>query len=398
MRFTLLTYLCICLLLAALFMVLSFNSGFGYVYIQWLGWQIQSNLFLLLFLLFIASGIFYLLWRLLRYTLRRNLQRYQIPKSFQQLHPYEQLGVLWLLKAERVEQNRIFQTYQNSVLLNPLIHAKLLLKQQQPEQAKIWLQQTPNPLFELTELLKVEIALLERDYAVALERLEFLTVQPLSAWLHPISDAYQAELQEHWLQLSRVCPWWLFKASHQPRFDVQQTQIWFQALLVQREQADAIEQQLFFDWYDHIESDINQNYDIEQQILLLKLINQFDALHQSSYLLAQNILQQRFVPQVLYIWLDKALNHSQEDILVLEQQVQNWQQQYPAQASLTFAQWHIYQRQAKHEQAKHLLSQYPDDAYMAYLRIQDALQHTTSLQQDIHLLLHYSKQDFKFDL
>jgi hypothetical protein len=396
MRFTVLTYLCLCLILLALFMVLSYNSGFGYVYIQWLGWQLQSNLLLILFMLFISAAIFFVLWQLLKFALQANFQHYRMPKSFDELHQYEQLGVLWLLNAEQSEQKRIVLSFQRSVLLHPLIRTKLLLKQNHAEEAKAWLKHTPSPLFEMAELLKIEIAMAEKNYVLALERLEFLTVQPLSAWLQPVSQAYQTELHEHWLQLSRICPWWLFKASYQPEFNAEQNLIWLQALLTQRDQADIVEQQLFIQWYLGLESIVAQ-YDIEQQILLLKLINQFEQLHHSTYVLSQKILQQRFVPQVLYIWLDKALHHAQQDIGSLELQVQQWQQQYPAQSSLSFAQWHIYQQQGKYQQAQELLGLYAEDAYMAYLRIQDALKNMPALQHDVHLLLNYSKQDFKFD-
>ena len=396
MRFISLTYLCLCLILLAVFLMLSYNAGFGYVYIQWLGWQLQSNLLLLLVVLFVGAAIFFLLWKLLQGGLQENWQRYRIPKSYEHLHPYEQLGILWLLKAEKKQHTLIFNTYAKSALINPLIRAKIFLKQNNITEAKAWLDQSQIPLFELAELLKVEIALIEKNYVVALERLEFLTVQPLSAWLQPVKEMYLTELREQWLQLSKICPWWLFKAFNQPKFNDEQNRIWLQSLLQQRDQADLIEQNLFIQWYA-TQQVLISNYDLEQLIVLLKLINQFEQLHHETYLLSQRILQRCFDPQVLYIWLDQVLNHAQLDILSIEQQVEHWQQQYPAQPSLSFAKWHIYHRQAKHAEAEALLAQYPEDPYMAYLRIQDVIQNMPSLQYDLKRILHYSKQDFKFD-
>lgn len=396
MRDRVLSYICLTMLLIAVIFVLSFNSGFGYVYIQWLGWQMQSNLFVLLVFLVGFMAVFSLLWHILRKFFRRRFQKHIIPKSFQELHPYERIGIVWLLHAELVEQERVISTYQNSELLYPLISARLLIDQGHGDQARQWLKENQNPLFELAELLKIDIALADKNYAEALDRLEFLTVQPLSIWLQAVEKAYQAELREKWLLLSKTCPWWIFKASHQPQFNPEQNVIWLQALLDQSLEASDADQQLFLEWYQSIALDL-PDMDIQEQILILKLLSQFAVFNAESADFAQKILQQRFVPEVLYIWLDKAL-HQQQPIQYLEQQIQQWQELYPAQPSLTFAQWHIYQRQQNFEQARQLLNQFPDDAYMAYLRIQDAIKSSDALQDDLKLLLQYSKQDFKFDL
>lgn len=397
MRYFLLSYLSVCLILIVIFILLSFNAGFGYVYIQWHGWQLQSNLFLLLMILLTGYGVLYALGYLGKALFRRNIQKYQIPKSFQHLHPYERLGILWLLHAERVERQKIISTYQSSVLLSPLIQARLWLNQQETGQARQALKQIKNPLFELAELLKIDIALAEQQYAEALDRLEFLTVQPLSIWLQPVQHAYQVELQDKWMQLSQTCPWWIFKASHQPQFNTQQNILWFQALLNQSDHVSQEEQQLLQEWFEQQHGRI-QNYDIQEKILLLKLMGQFDLFNVDTFKFAHEILQQRFIPEVLYIWLDQALNHAGITLEHIDQQIQGWQQQYASQPSLSFAKWHVLQRQQKFEEAEQVLSQYPDDPYMAYLRLQDSIKTSNLLQDDLRLLLYYSRQDFKFNL
>lgn len=396
MRNQIISYLCLCALLLAVFFILSFNSGFGYVYVQWLGWQVQSNMLVMLLALFVCVAVVVMLWRFLRKVLRRKMQKYTVPKSFRELHPYERMGIVWLLHGERAEQEKIIATYQESTLLYSLIQAKFCIAQGQTEQAKQWLKQIQNPLFELAELLKIDIALAEKRYAEALDRLEFLTVQPLSTWLKPVEAAYQIELQEKWLLLSQTCPWWIFKASHQPQFQCEQQQVWLHALLAQSEQASDEAQRLFLDWARQRLNDGAQS-DIQENIILLKLMCQFHVFDAETAQFAQQLLAQRFIPEVLYIWLDKSLNQP-VDIQVLDAQVQNWKVQYPAQPSLSFAQWHIDQRQHKFAEADALLNQFPDDAYMAYLRIQNTLQASEMLQHDLKVLLHYSKQDFKFDL
>ncbi|KAF7276657.1 hypothetical protein GWI33_009984, partial [Rhynchophorus ferrugineus] len=245
-----------------------------------------------------------------------------------------------MLHAERIEQQRIIATYRASALLSPLIEARLLLNRDQPEQAERILTETTTPLFELVEILKIEIALKMQHYAEALERLDFLTVQPLSVWLHPIQDAYQLELLDKWLQFSQFCPWCIFKATHQPQFNTEQNSVWLQALLEQSQHATDEEQQLLLRWYITEQTHIQQ-YEIQDKLILLKLMSQFDVFNSNTFQFAQDILQQRFIPEVLYIWLDHALNHANVPFVQVEQQIQYWQEQYPSQPSLSFAKWHI---------------------------------------------------------
>lgn len=415
MRDRILSYLCLCLVLIVAFVVASFDRGFGYVYIQWLGWQFQSNLFAILLTLFVMMGLLSLVWLAIRRLFRRNLQKHIVPNSFQDLHPYERLGVVWLLNAERSEQTRILSVYDQSELLKALIQAKLMLNQGQLDEAKHCLETTKTPLFELVKLLKIDAALIEKDQAFALEQLEFLTVQPLSAWLHPVEPAYRAELQQKWLQLSQTCPWWLFKASHQPVFDDEQQLLWLQALLDQRDVADIEDQQAFFKWFEQIKAtDTLKTLPLANKITILKLLNEYEVWirqypqdshhqipndHQIQVIdFAQQILQERFVPEVLYIWLNQTLKQHDVNLNDLEQRIDAWEQLYPAQPSLTFAKWHLYRHQGRFEYADALLTQFPDDPYMAYLRLQQAFASSNSLQNDLKRLLQYSEQDFKFDL
>lgn len=398
MRQNIFPYVLLCLILTALFIVASFHQGFGYVYIQWSGWQIQSNLLFILWLLFIGAGILYALSLLLKRIFRRSLQKYQIPKHFNQLHPYEKLGVLWLLHAIPSQHDFITRTYKESVLLYPLVQAQILLNQQKHRQAQQWLKQDQSQLFEIHELLKIELALRQQDYPQALDRLQFLTVQPLSQWLQAVQGAYQTELQQKWLQYAIQCPWQILHIEVKPQLNSEQNQQWLQALLNQMSLATAEDKTALTAWYQPLSEQLPPYESVDENIVLLKLISQLDAFHQHSFQLAQWILQHRFQPQVLYIWLDKVLNQQYFSLAQIERQIEQWQQQYPAQPSLNFAQWHIYQRQGKYAEAEQLLRQYPEDAYMAYLRLQDSIKHADNLQHDLRLLLHYSKQDFKLDL
>ena len=396
MRNVILAYFILFLLSVGIFIVLSFHAGFGYVFLQWHGWQLQTNLFLVLILFFISLIAIYACWYGLKQIFRRNIQNHLQPKSFQKLHPYERLGILWLLKAEASEQQQIISTYQASALLHPLIRAQMSLNQLDTSSAKDWLKQSKNPLFELAELLKIDIALVEENHAEAFERIEFLSVQPLSTWLQPVANAYQAQLQEKWLQLSLQYPWKMFDATHQPQFDQAQNVLWLQALFQFRERADERVIDQLKTWIENQKSMID-DYPVEHKIILLKLMVQFEQFDLQSFAFAEQILEERFVPDVLYIWLDQVFEHAHLDIDVIASKIEAWSTQYPAQPSIAFAKWHIAQAQGKIDEANELLTQYPEDPYMAYLRIKSALP-SDDLQLDLKRLLQFSDQDFKFNL
>lgn len=396
MRNVILAYFILFLLSVGIFIVLSFHAGFGYVFLQWHGWQLQTNLFLVLILFFISLIAIYACWYGLKQIFRRNIQNHLQPKSFQKLHPYERLGILWLLKAEASEQQQIISTYQASALLHPLIRAQMSLNQLDTSSAKDWLKQSKNPLFELAELLKIDIALVEENHAEAFERIEFLSVQPLSTWLQPVANAYQAQLQEKWLQLSLQYPWKMFDATHQPQFDQAQNVLWLQALFQFRERADERVIDQLKTWIENQKSMID-DYPVEHKIILLKLMVQFEQFDLQSFAFAEQILEERFVPDVLYIWLDQVFEHAHLDIDVIASKIEAWSTQYPAQPSIAFAKWHIAKAQGKIDEANELLTQYPEDSYMAYLRIKSALP-SDDLQLDLKRLLQFSDQDFKFNL
>ena len=396
MRNVILAYFILFLLSVGIFIVLSFHAGFGYVFLQWHGWQLQTNLFLVLILFFISLIAIYACWYGLRQIFRRNIQNHLQPKSFKKLHPYERLGILWLLKAEAFEQQQIISTYQASALLHPLIRAQMSLNQLDTSSAKDWLKQSKNPLFELAELLKIDIALVEENHAEAFERIEFLSVQPLSTWLQPVATAYQAQLQQKWLQLSLQYPWKMFDATHQPQFDQAQNVLWLQALFQFRERADERVIDQLKTWIENQKSMID-DYPVEHKIILLKLMVQFEQFDLQSFAFAEQILEERFVPDVLYIWLDQVFEHAHLYIDVIASKIEAWSTQYPAQPSIAFAKWHIAQAQGKIDEANELLTQYPEDPYMAYLRIKSALP-SDDLQLDLKRLLQFSDQDFKFNL
>ena len=397
MRYILLSYLSFCLFILSIFVLLSYGHGFGYVFMQWHNWQLQTNVFVFIVLLFITVTSGYLTWNLLKKIFRRYLQKYQSAKSFNKLHPYEQLGVLWLLHAEKNEQQHIHQTYKKSYALYPLIRTRLALAQQDPEDAKKWLKQEHNPLFEVAELLKIDVALLEKNPDIALNRLEFLSVQPLSSWLIPIQQTYKIELNSKWFEFAKAYPWYIFKSEYHPVFAYDQQQAWLEALIQHSQLANEDDWLLFKNWYLK-NKNLIELYNIESKINILKLMSHDVSFDQDIIMLSEKLLREKFVPDLLYIWLGKQLKQHKPDFNIMLHAVEYWENQYTAQPSLSFAKWHIYQGLARGEEAQALLNLYPQDPYMAYLRLQNQVKVSEHLLNDLKLMMEYSKQDFSLDV
>ena len=112
-------YLLISLLAAALFSMLSFGYGAGYVYLYWRDWQIQTNIWFLLILLALLSLTGQLIWLAAKRYLSREQRKRENIFSFSKLHPYEQLAVVWLLNAAQ-DQRQFIQQLLNATERNRL--------------------------------------------------------------------------------------------------------------------------------------------------------------------------------------------------------------------------------------------------------------------------------------
>ena len=62
MKQILLAYVLVSLLTIAIISVLSFGHGAGYIYIYWHEWQIQSNIWFMVFVLALLSCTAQLIW------------------------------------------------------------------------------------------------------------------------------------------------------------------------------------------------------------------------------------------------------------------------------------------------------------------------------------------------
>ncbi|MFY5693400.1 heme biosynthesis protein HemY, partial [Acinetobacter baumannii] len=106
MKHLLWVYFLISLVLFAALALLSYGYGMGYVYIYWRQLQLQTNVWGLVFTFVVMSFIAQVIWLWIkRYSSREQRKRENI-FQFKNLHPYEQLGIVWLLEA--AEDQRVF--------------------------------------------------------------------------------------------------------------------------------------------------------------------------------------------------------------------------------------------------------------------------------------------------
>jgi hypothetical protein len=219
MKQILLAYLLIALLLIALISVLSYGFGAGYVYLYWREWQLQSNIWFLFALLLLLSMSIQLLWLGTKRYLSREQRKQTQVTALQQLHPYEQLAVVWLLNAAQDQQQFIQQAFAQSNLLKHVIDARLLWMNADYAQALQQLKTANTHAFELAELQRIEIHLSEQQADQALTHLEFLSQHELSPWLESVKTAYEQRLQSLWGQFAVQFPWLYLKSTQYGHLD-----------------------------------------------------------------------------------------------------------------------------------------------------------------------------------
>ncbi len=372
MKAILLAYAWITLVLVAVFSVLSYGHGAGYVYIFWRDWQIQSNLWVLFLALGLLSLSLQFLWLGLKRHLSREQRKIERIFNFKNLHPYEQLAVIWLLDAGRDQQEFIQRIFAQSGLLKGVMDARLYMMQEQYVQALQALEQTSATAFELAEIQRIEIYLAQGEAEQALTHLEFLSQHELSPWLHEIQSAYLQRLTVLWGLFAVQNPWLYLRSTQYGHLATDTKISWLQQLLMQFEQASAEDlqalQQRYFDLGEQLEQ---RPYEI--RVLWLKLVAHLPEMAQQHEKLALNLLNEQFDREVFYLWFQQQLLKQQPDYPAIETQILQLENRYPSVPVLSFAKWYIYEATARSAEAEELLTHYPDNILMNYLRIKSAL-------------------------
>lgn len=373
MKHIILAHLLIALALIALLSVLSYDYGVGYIYVAWRDWQLQTNIWFMLFALMSISLGIQLIWLMLKRYLNRKQRLEAQVFEFKALHPYEQLAVIWLLNAAHDQQQFIRQSFEQSELLKQVIDARLAWLSQDYATAHQQLKSSNVMAFELAELQRIDLFLSEKEGEKALTHLEFLTQHELSPWLNDVKSGYELRLQNLWGTLALLFPWLYLRSTQYGHLDEQAKLGWLEHLLRDFEQATVEDLEFLKQRYLDLEAEIEQR-PYEVQVLWLKVLSRLPDLALQHEQLAVSLLQTSFNQDVFYLWFQQQLLAQAPDYLKVEQQIQKWETQYTGVPVLSFAKWHVYQANQRFEEANQLLALYPNDVLMNYLRIKSALQ------------------------
>ncbi|WP_151788663.1 heme biosynthesis protein HemY [Acinetobacter ursingii] len=372
MRVLLQTYAVIALCVLALLSVLSYGYGAGYVYIYWRDWQLQTNVWILLLLMGALSLFAQFIWMVVRRYLHLEQRKLETVFNFSHLHPYEQLGVIWLLEAAKDQQSFVNQVFEKSGLLKGIVEAKLLFQNAQYDQALRALNDTSPMAFELAELQRIELLLAQGETEQALTHLEFLQQHQLSPWLKQVEQAYQHRITALLGQLALQQPWVYLRSHKYGHLDPQSRDLWLQQLLTQFEQASLDDLQALQQRYLDLEQEIKTR-PYSSKLLWLKLLARLPDMSLPHEMLALHLLNEQFDRDVFYLWFQQQLLKQNPDYQDIEAKIDQFEQRYLSMPILTFAKWHVYMATQRSTEAERLLALYPNDVLMSYLRVKSQL-------------------------
>lgn len=385
MKQILLAYALVSLMIIAGLSVLSYGYGAGYVYLYWREWQVQTNIWVVFIFLACLSFIIQLLWLQIKRYLTRKQRKLETVFNFKNLHPYEQLAVIWLLDAEEEQHEFIEGIFSQSGLLKSIIESRFYGMQQQYPQALEKLNQSNAMAFELAEIQRIEIYLAQNDGEQALTHLEFLNQHELSPWLNEVKAAYDLRLTALWGKFAIQFPWMYLRSTKYGHLGTAKKQEWLQQLLLNFDQANSESlhnlQQRYLDLDVQIYS---RNYEIKT--LWLKLLSRMPEMSVQHEDLALHLLDEQFNQDVFYLWFQQQLLKQSPDYALVEQRIDYWESKYPSLPVFSFAKWYIYDATARVEEAQNILELYPDNVMMNYLRIKSTLKGQDYLIQQLNLI------------
>lgn len=385
-------YLFIALILFALLSVLSYRTDAGYVYMLWNGIQVQSNLAVLVFVSVLLSFLTHLSWHGFKSYLNSEKRKLKYIHHFSQLHPYERLGVIWILQDNDAEQDFVQKIFQHSGLLQQVFQSKYYFIQQNYAAALTELEKCPSATFELSEILRIEIYLAQKNADLALTHLQFLSSHLLSPWLVPVEAGFKKRLDTLWASFAVSYPWLYLDRSAEIDLNIEDMEKWLIQLLEQYDQADMEDIQRLHNSYIKNEKTIkNLSYDL--QVLWLKLLLRIKNMDQHIEILAIHLLEKKFDQDVFYIWFQQQLLQKDTQYEEVELYIEKLDEKYPSLPVLSFAQWYIYTETQRFNEADQLLTLFPNNIFMSYLRIKSSLKGQDDLLDELKLVF---ENDAKF--
>ncbi|ENW79360.1 hypothetical protein F908_02842 [Acinetobacter sp. NIPH 284] len=161
--------------------------------------------------------------------------------------------------------------------------------------------------------------------------------------------------------------------------------LWLQQLLIQFDQASVDDLAALQQRYIALENEI-QARPYSSKVLWLKLLARMPEMGLQHEDLALHLLQENFDPEVFYLWFQQQLLKQIPDYSYVEQRIIQLEQRYTSVPMLTFAKWHIYVATQRLEEAEQLLTLYPDNILMSYLRIKSTLGDNLDLIRQLNLI------------
>lgn len=388
-------YALVILILFALLSVLSYGYGAGYLYLYWRNWQIQSNIWVLLILVTLLHLTLHLVWLGFKHYFNQEKRKIEHVVEFKNLHPYEQLSVIWLLEGVIDQKQFVEETFSRSGLLQHIVQARLLYEQQQYHEALLQLEKSPATAFELAELQRIAIYIAQQQGEQALTHLDFLSQHELSPWLMSLQGAYEAKFNELWGIFAVQYPWLYLKSTQYGHLQHDKKEQWLNQLLLQFDQASAADLEALKQRYLDLSAHIHERgFDI--QVLWLKILARMPEMSVQQEELSLSLLNQQFDQDVFYLWFQQQMLKQNPNYQEVEAHIELLEQKYLAQPFFTFAKWHIYMATGREADATQLLDLFPQHALMNFLRIKNVLKDQPELIQQLNTVFETDTRFLKF--
>lgn len=399
MKKILLSYILILIVLIIFCILSSFGTETGYVYILFSHMEVQTSVFGLFILIwFISLSIQMIAYGVRKYFYAHKRKKHDIAE-FLALHPYEKLGVLWLLSAEKDKKDVIENIFAPSILLNEIMRAAFLRQEGHFSEALAVLDQTPSAVFELATLQRIRIYLDEGQGADAFAYLDLLSNKQVeTSWLKEIESSYQAYLAYLWGEFASKFPWLYLYAKAYGNLTPEANNSWLIQILKTFEQStpDHLEklQLRYFDLKtDYIDDTVRQN-----KILWLKVLMRLPNMEEEYEYLATQLLDEMFDQEVFLMWFEQKVKNSYNKYDEVERKVNAWEVKYPNMPIFNFIKWHLFQETQRYEQANALLDQYPDHILTSYLRVKSSIYGNTSLLNDLNQVFETNTNFIKINI
>lgn len=378
-------------------LILSYGFGLGYVYLFFRGWELQTNVLVLVIIVCIVSLIFQIIGYLIKRYFSTRHRRKQSIFSFDTLHPYEKLAIIWLLEADTEKEQMIQNVFSESTLLHHIIKASFLRKKGDYQAVYELLEQTPSALYELAELHYIETLILDRQQEDALYRLERLSNHQPAAWLLSLQQGYQQSITKLWGQFAVQFPWIYLNSTTYGHLNTKDNYQWLIQILQTFDHASNADKQQLKIRYLGLEQKIAETV-YSNKVLWLKIIARFPELNDQYEQLVNHLLDEQFNQDVFFMWFEQKFLGDAPNYYAIEEKIKKWQDRYTEMPVFSFTKYYIYEKTHRYEDAQAILSEFPHHVLMNYLRIKSYIHHDQQLIEQLNQIFETDTQFLKIHI